>query len=663
VKLFGILFLFFLHSCAGITPLNDNDWKRYYSDDFLAAVEKVIDLREEDKWEESIEYLMALDEVNLSKEEKAFRRNLIGVHFLNNKNFEKAIFHFSQASSFEVEDLRLMATINLNLANANFQLGLFEESLKNLSQVDSSYLGQEGQKSFYLLNYEIATYVEDKALQFDSLVGFVRSFGSSSPDEYKDSLRAFEILIKGKTIESQITIAEKLIEKINQQSLKYVLEIIERSYFSGFTSDAKKLMASLEVLDWVNSNANEQVLRFKERLGAFSEIDTKAIGVVLPLSGKYKKFGVRILRGIHSAFQGGLDKKGFRLIVEDSKSSSIIGAQAIKKLVKRYKVSSVIGGIESSSATTYFEELRKYQVIFLSLAKVLTPEKSKTQFLVEIPGSVESEVRAVLSRMSSEFPSSKAAVVFPKSHIGKSYLNTFWNLSSEYGVEVVDAVSFDPSKKDLRDPIKDLLGLKYNRERKEELEILNQVYSLEKSVIRRVQKLKPLVDFDWVFIPSAPYSAAQIIPSFSYFDATNEVLVGPSSWRSSVVMEVSRGKRGVNFNLSKSLPGGEKKLFKESYGYAPKLPEARGHNAILFLTELFKERDLSEITSREDLFNSVSGVDEIKISSGLFSLIKNRWNLDFEIGHFRGKYAQSGLRYVKREAKEEITGGQSEEEE
>ena len=157
--------------------------------------------------------------------------------------------------------------------------------------------------------------------------------------------------------------------------------------------------------------------------------------------------------------------------------------------------------------------------------------------------------------MSETLPSSRVALVYPKNDFGLSYINTFWELASNYGVKVVDAVSFDSSKKDLREPIKDLLGLRYDRERQEELEILNEVYSLEKSVIRRVQKLKPLIDFDWVFIPSAPYNAAQIIPSFSYFDATEQILIGPSSWRSAVVKEVSRGKKGVNFNISNELEG------------------------------------------------------------------------------------------------------------
>ena len=59
---------------------------------------------------------------------------------------------------------------------------------------------------------------------------------------------------------------------------------------------------------------------------------------------------------------------------------------------------------------------------------------------------------------------------------------------------------------------------------------MKKYYDSEKNVsVRRVvQKLKPLIDFDWVFVPSAPYNAIQIIPSFNYFDAT-ELMIGPSN--------------------------------------------------------------------------------------------------------------------------------------
>jgi len=648
VRPLSILFLLFLFSCAGIQPLGERDWKKHYSETFLETVEKVIELRENNLWEEAIELVMSQDEENLSSSEKAFRRNLIGVHFLNNQSFEKSILYFTQANSYEIEDLRLIATVHLNLANANFQLGLFEQSLKSLSNIDNTFLGDEGKKNYYLLNYEIATYIDDKDLQFSSLIGFTQNFGSSSKIDYEEAIKAFEILIKGKSIDEQISVADKFLIKINSLSLGYVLDIIEKSYFAGKTDTAKNLLQDLESLAWVQSDALEKITKFKQRLGAFSEVDPKAIGVVLPLSGKYKKFGVRILRGIHSAFDDTLSKDGFRLIIEDSKSSTTIGLQSINKLIKKYKVSSIIGGIEPSSSTVYFNELKKYQVIFFSLAKVIAPREIKSRFLIEVSGSVESEVRSVLKRMSSQFPSSKAAVVYPENELGESYLNTFWELAKVYGVNIVDAVSFDPTKKDLRDPIRDLLGLKYKRERKEELEILKEVYSLEKSVIRRVQKLKPLIDFDWAFIPSAPYSAAQIIPSFSYFDATEQILVGPSSWKSAVVKEVSRGKKGVNFNYNDSGKLSDGK-FLGSYGYSPKLPETRGRSSIEFLEKLLDGKDLSRVSSREELFGLINRENEVNLSSDLkYLIIDGTWHLNFELGHFRGGRVFQGLRYVEK---------------
>ena len=76
-----------------------------------------------------------------------------------------------------------------------------------------------------------------------------------------------------------------------------------------------------------------------------------------------------------------LAAKGFRLIVEDSKSSTVIGLNAVQKLINKHKVAAIIGGIESNSATSYFEEIRKYQVMFVSLAQVIVPRKIKILYL------------------------------------------------------------------------------------------------------------------------------------------------------------------------------------------------------------------------------------------------------------------------------------------
>ena len=91
VKQIKFLILLALFSCAGITPLNSSSWRNYYSKEFLSLVEEVASFREKDNWDSAIELLMSVDEETLTLNERAFRRNLIGVHFLQNKNFEKSL--------------------------------------------------------------------------------------------------------------------------------------------------------------------------------------------------------------------------------------------------------------------------------------------------------------------------------------------------------------------------------------------------------------------------------------------------------------------------------------------------------------------------------------------------------------------------------------------
>ena len=55
--------------------------------------------------------------------------------------------------------------------------------------------------------------------------------------------------------------------------------------------------------------------------------------------------------------------------------------------------------------------------------------------------------------------------------------NTY--LISDPVMEYPTTLTYDELKKDFREPVKTLLGLKYSRERQEEVELLTEIYSLE----------------------------------------------------------------------------------------------------------------------------------------------------------------------------------------
>jgi hypothetical protein len=97
--------------------------------------------------------------------------------------------------------------------------------------------------------------------------------------------------------------------------------------------------------------------------------------------------------------------------------------------------------------------------------------------------------------------------------------------------------SFPKGSHDLRETALSFLGLKYPRERAEELKIVDDVYSFEKSTIRRVQNLPPVIDFDWLFLAATPVEAIQMIPTLGYYDAHRLKIVGGPSWANKLMIK------------------------------------------------------------------------------------------------------------------------------
>ena len=86
-----------------------------------------------------------------------------------------------------------------------------------------------------------------------------------------------------------------------------------------------------------------------------------------------------------------------------------------------------------------------------------------------------------------------------------------------------------------------ILGLKYSRFRQEEFDFMKEIFDLKKSRIRRVQILPPIMNFDWVYLPTYPQEAIQIIPSFAYYDVHEVRFIGTPSWRSRILNKVQSG--------------------------------------------------------------------------------------------------------------------------
>ena len=210
-------------------------------------------------------------------------------------------------------------------------------------------------------------------------------------------------------------------------------------------------------------------------------------------------------------------------------------------------VSIIIGGLYPSTAKSEYLEARRHGVLFISLSPVDLPRSMKNHLLIEVPGSIQSQIETVFKPEVLNILGKRVAAIYPDTSGGKVYARELWDRSLKGGFDLASIYSFSTVLKDYRDPVSKLLGLYYKPERREEFNLWEDIYAAKgrTSSIRRIQTLKPIVDFDWVYIPVLPSQAKQIIPTFSYYDANKLKFVGNPSWlsRSLVKSKFSSGEQ------------------------------------------------------------------------------------------------------------------------
>ncbi len=614
-KIIFTIILFAFSSCTGISLLSGGDPSDLYSEKFLTFITSVKDDYKKGQSELALKKLKSYQTETLLPTEKALRRNLIGVINFGGKDYEQAIYNFEMALSSSRLDKNLTAQIHLNLASSYYKMGYLDRAFSTLSIAEFRNLEPAESKKFHKLNFNIANELENPSSAMRSLIWYLSSIDSLSALK---SEVMYEKLM-GSFFQLEEKQKRRLLQEFEDEPILVVgylgyLEA-EKLYYKGKKEDAKDL------LEWVEDRYSSfqevslLVANFKFRLENFTKMNPHSIGVILPRTGDKVEFGKRALIGIDNGIRELNNKlKGkppFEIFVKDSEGSGVVGAYRVKELVEKNYVSVIIGGLFSSEATKEYLEARKHGVFFISLSQIYLPKEEKNHLLLEIPGSVESLIDNLFSEDMLAHFGKNAAAIYPDSERGRAYIDEFWRKAKIHDVKVTNVKTYDKSKTDHRDTIQKLLGLKYKREREEELSIMEDIHSLEKNYsTRRIQNLKPIIDFDWVFIPAFPNEALQIIPSFTYFDAFNLNIIGGPSWRSQALSRESY-KLGSLYFVGDDFSIKDNTFvnnFIDRYKMKPRLIEMRAYDAFKVISSVLSD-------------NSPETRDELEM------LIRNKENL------------------------------------
>lgn len=636
-----LLATLFLHltACSGISMIKPErklaekvDTTKLYKPTFVAKMNEVKDKFRQGKSEAALKDLGAIKEEGLNSVERSTRKNLIGVINFSKKNYELASKNFEEALALSKEDPGLEAQIYLNLGSSFYKMNQNDKALATLSMADFHQLQDTEAKKYHQLYALLSQQLGKKEQGLSSLIRSLEDKKTIADLKSEQRLTQVEELF-GKLSSSEKV---RLLEDFDGEKNLVVPYLAYKEAETAFKAGEKDKVA--DYASWIEKRygTNDEIMNLVKALGVRAEndnakIDLRYIGIALPLSGDRKTLGERALNGIDIALEelSADPAKKYRVEMKDTQGSSATGAFAVKDLIEQNNVAAVIGGLVPTSATKEYLEAKKHGVLFVSLSPVYLPKEEKNHLLIEVPASVESQVNHLFSQKILSKLGNKPAIIYPKTELGEAYANEFWRRSKKLNLDVTGLISYDKNSSDFRDPVKNLLGIKFTREREEEAAIVNDIANLEKNKsIKRLQNLQPQIDFDWVFVPGLPKEVVQILPNFNYFDAFNMNFVGVPSWRSELMLNEGYRSGNVYF-MDEPLPTTEtpfSQKFAAKFGKQPKIVETISYDAVKIISSIV-EADPS-MGSRQDLDLALSKKNAIQGESGTWKLDEDIWMKD-----------------------------------
>jgi ABC-type branched-subunit amino acid transport system substrate-binding protein len=345
------------------------------------------------------------------------------------------------------------------------------------------------------------------------------------------------------------------------------------------------------------------------------------IGCLLPLSGPFKKYGDRAMKGIElalSQFNAVATNPSIRLLVKDTGGNSDKAIRAAHEM-QNDQVAATIGPLITAEAVATEAQHSGIPMITITQKEKIA-DISDNIFRNFI--TPEMQAKAVVSYAAEVLEVKNFAVLYPEEKYGTHFMNLFWDEVLKYGGKIVGSEAYNPSHTDFKDPIKKLVGLYYEvpedlKEKPEDEEIPSEELADEE------EEPEPIVDFEAIFIPDAPKKVGLIIPQLAFHDIEDVYLLGTNLWHSKKLVEMAREyiQRAIipDGFFPESTSARVKDFvekFENTYGQRPGFIEAIAYDTSMILFQILRKPD---VRSRNAIKNALLQLKNFQGVTGLTS--------------------------------------------
>lgn len=296
----------------------------------------------------------------------------------------------------------------------------------------------------------------------------------------------------------------------------------------------------------------------QQRVARRAQVRPKAVGAVLPLTGKLKPVGEAVQRSLTLALKG----SDVELVVKDTQGDASLAAKHVETLALEEGVMAIIGPLspdETKRAALVAEEL---QVPLITLSKAEDVTKVGPHIFRTMVTS-EQQASALVDYTMGTLGYKSFAVLYPNINFGAEMSNAFWDAVEKRGGQIRGAETYEHDQTTFTAEAKKLVGryfledrydyyekLKDFREGLENADDRKRRHALEKAR----DAVDPIIDFEALFIPDLWSKVALVAPALAVEEVVTNAcdkkdieriqkttgkqklktvtLLGPSTWSS-----------------------------------------------------------------------------------------------------------------------------------
>ncbi len=352
-------------------------------------------------------------------------------------------------------------------------------------------------------------------------------------------------------------------------------------YRNGGAVEARSYLERVASSWWVEPALREKTRVLLREIDSLLERGSKdsqlpAMGLILPLKGRYAPYGEAALKGVLLAAGvfGPAVERPVDIIVRDVGESPAEGAGAVMELAGKEKVAGIVGPLRNATA---YQSAARAEASGISLITLSRKEDISGAGAYVFRNSLapSEQASAVAEYAVNVLGNIKFAVLYPENLSGRIMAKAFMNTVTVLGGEVTAVSSYRQGTKDFGKILKELFKIETDEVREGR---------------RTIKEYFPSAEVEALYIPDSYRTVSLITPYIKYYNIDDLQLLGSSGWNSKRLVELAGNAVAGAVFVDGFFPESKRDSssifalhFKETYGRYPGELEAEAYDAASLL--------------------------------------------------------------------------------